>query len=335
VTDAAALPEPEGPARSQEHRGAKFLTSVEAAVAAAVVGAEKPLRLMATALLAGGHALVEDVPGVGKTLLARAFASSLGLTFARVQGTPDLLPSDVTGSSILDHGDFRFIPGPVFANVLLVDEINRATPRTQSALLEAMQERQVSAEGQTRPLPDPFLVLATQNPIELEGTFALPEAQLDRFLVRIELGYPDEEAERRIARRHQASAEPLDDVPTVIRPEEALELRAAARTVHVSEDVERYAVELVRATREHEDVRLGGSPRSSVALYRVAQAWALLDGRDFVLPDDVRGVAHAVLDHRLLLDVDRELRGATVSAVVQRVIDNVPVPLAGDTPPGD
>ena len=335
MTDAAALPEREGPARSQEHRGARFLASVEAAVAAAVVGAEKPLRLMATALLAGGHALVEDVPGVGKTLLARAFASSLGLTFARVQGTPDLLPSDVTGSSILDHGDFRFIPGPVFANVLLVDEINRATPRTQSALLEAMQERQVSAEGQTRPLPDPFLVLATQNPIELEGTFALPEAQLDRFLVRIALGYPDEEAERRIARRHQASAEPLDDVPTVIRPEEALELRAAARTVHVSEDVERYAVELVRSTREHEDVRLGGSPRSSVALYRVAQAWALLDGRDFVLPDDVRSVAHAVLDHRLLLDVDRELRGATVSAVVQQVIDSVPVPLAGDTPPGD
>jgi MoxR-like ATPase len=335
VTDATAPAEAQGRPGSQEQRGARFLASVEGAVAAAVVGAEIPLRLLATAMLAGGHALVEDVPGVGKTLLARAFARSLGLTFARVQGTPDLLPSDVTGSSILDRGEFRFIPGPVFANVLLVDEVNRATPRTQSALLEAMQERQVSAEGQTRPLPDPFLVLATQNPIELEGTFALPEAQLDRFLLRIAIGYPDEEAERRIARRYQASAEPLDDVPTVITPEEALGLRALTRTVHVSEDVERYAIALVRATREHEDVRLGASPRSSVALYRVAQAWALLDGRGFVLPDDIRDVAHAVLDHRLLLDVDRELRGATVSGVVQQVIDSVPVPLAGETPPED
>jgi MoxR-like ATPase len=311
-------------------RGARFLASVQEAVSGAVVGAEMPLRMLATALLAGGHALVEDVPGVGKTLLARAFARSLGLTFARVQGTPDLLPTDVTGSSVLDDGGFRFIPGPVFANVLLVDEINRATPRTQSALLEAMQERQVSAEGQTRPLPDPFLVLATQNPIELEGTFALPEAQLDRFLLRIAMGYPDEDAERRIARRHQAADEPLDGVPTVIPPEEALDLRSIARTVHVSEDVERYAVALVRATREHGDVRLGASPRSSVALYRVAQAWALLDGRSFVLPDDVRSVAQAVLGHRILLEIDRELRGATISGVIEEVIDSVPVPLAGD-----
>jgi MoxR-like ATPase len=318
----------------QEQRGAQFLASVQGAVSHAVIGGELPLRLMATALLAGGHALVEDVPGVGKTLLARAFAQALGLTFARVQGTPDLLPTDVTGSSILDQGQFRFIPGPVFANVLLVDEINRATPRTQSALLEAMQERQVSAEGQTRPLPDPFMVLATQNPIELEGTFALPEAQLDRFLLRIAMGYPDEDAERRIARRHQASAEPLDDVPTVIQPDEALELRAIARTVRVSEDVERYAVALVRATREHADVRLGASPRSSVALYRVGQAWALLDGRKFVVPDDVRTVAHAVLAHRLLLEVDRELRGATVTGVVQEVIDAVPVPMADEIPTG-
>ncbi|MGZ6255565.1 MAG: AAA family ATPase [Candidatus Limnocylindria bacterium] len=321
--------------RSRDQRGAQFLESVQQAVSAAVVGGEMPLRLLATAFLAGGHALVEDVPGVGKTLLARAFARALGLTFARVQGTPDLLPTDITGSSILDQGQFRFIPGPVFANVLLVDEINRATPRTQSALLEAMQERQVSAEGQTRPLPDPFLVLATQNPIELEGTFALPEAQLDRFLLRIAMGYPDEDAERRIARRHQASAEPLDDVPSVIRPDEALELRAIARTVHVSEDVERYVVALVRATREHADVRLGASPRSSVALYRVGQAWALLAGRNFVLPDDVRAVAPAVLAHRLLLEVDRELRGATVTGVVQGVVDTVAVPLADEVPISD
>ena len=310
--------------------GARFLAEVQASIAAAVVGAELPLRLLATALLAEGHALVEDVPGVGKTLLARAFAQSLGLTFARVQGTPDLLPTDVTGSSILEGSSFRFIPGPVFANVLLVDEINRATPRTQSALLEAMQERQVSAEGQTRPLPDPFLVLATQNPIELEGTFALPEAQLDRFLLRIAVGYPDEAAERRIASRHQAAVEPLDGVQRVVESEQVATLREAARTVRVAEEVEGYLVALVRATREHEDVRMGASPRSSVSLYRAAQAWALLDGRGFVLPDDVRTIAHAVLDHRLLLDVDRELRGATVGGVVEAVLGSVPVPLEDD-----
>ncbi|HET6744810.1 MAG TPA: MoxR family ATPase [Candidatus Limnocylindria bacterium] len=320
------------PASARDARGEHFLASVQASVAAAVVGAELPLRLLATAVLAEGHALVEDVPGVGKTLLARSFARSLGLTFARVQGTPDLLPTDVTGSSILEGAQFRFVPGPVFANVLLVDEINRATPRTQSALLEAMQERQVSAEGQTRPLPDPFLVLATQNPVELEGTFALPEAQLDRFLLRIAVGYPGEDDERRIASRHQASAEPLDGVETVVPPEQVIALREIARTIHVSDDVERYVVALVRATREHDDVRLGASPRSSVALYRAAQAWALLDGRDFVLPDDVRTIAHAVLDHRLLLDVDRELRGATVEGVVQSVLDTVPVPLADEVP---
>jgi MoxR-like ATPase len=311
-------------------RGDRFLETVGASVARAVVGAETPLRLMAAALLAEGHALVEDVPGVGKTLLARAFAASLGLSFARIQGTPDLLPSDVTGSSILEGSSFRFVPGPVFTNVLLVDEINRATPRTQSALLEAMQERQVSAEGATRPLPDPFLVLATQNPVELEGTFALPEAQLDRFLLRIAIGYPDEGGERRIAARHRAAAEPMDAVGQVAGAEEVRALREAARTVRVAEDVEEYLVTLVRATRDHDDIRLGASPRSSVALYRAAQAWALLDGRDFVLPDDVRALAHAVLDHRILLDVDRELRGATVSGVVDAVLDRVPLPLPGD-----
>jgi MoxR-like ATPase len=330
-TPASSATTAERPRHGDEQRGARFLGQLEEAVSHAVVGSEGPLRLLATSLLAGGHALIEDVPGVGKTLLARAFARALGLSFGRIQGTPDLLPSDVTGSSILEGTQFRFVPGPVFANVVLVDEINRATPRTQSALLEAMQERQVSAEGQTRELPDPFLVLATQNPVELEGTFALPEAQLDRFALRIAMGYPDEAAEQRIARRHQASAEPLDDVPTVIEPRQVLELRAACRTVHVSGDVERYGVALVRATREHPDVRLGASPRASVALYRVAQAWALLDGRGFTLPDDVRDIAHAVLEHRLLLEVDRELRGATTGAVVQEVLDSVPVPMAADS----
>jgi MoxR-like ATPase len=311
-------------------RGDRFLADVAGSVAAAVVGADTALRLLATALLAEGHALVEDVPGVGKTLLARAFAASLGLGFARVQGTPDLLPSDVTGSSILEGSAFRFVPGPVFTNVLLVDEINRATPRTQSSLLEAMQERQVTAEGETRRLPDPFLVLATQNPIELEGTFALPEAQLDRFLLRISIGYPDEGGERRIAARHQAAAEPMDGVRRVASGDDDRALREASRTVRVAEDVEGYLVALVRATRDHPDVRLGASPRSSVALYRAAQAWALLGGRDYVLPDDVRALAHPVLSHRLLLDIDRELRGATVAGVVDAVLDGVPLPLAPD-----
>ena len=304
-------------------RGDRFLADLLDATGRAVVGAEEPLRLLALTAVAGGHALLEDVPGVGKTLLARSLATALGLSFARVQGTPDLLPTDVTGSSVLDRGDFRFVPGPIFANVVLVDEINRATPRTQSAMLEAMQERQVSAEGVTRPLPDPFIVLATQNPIELEGTFSLPEAQLDRFLVRVRLGYPDEGGERAISRRHQASAEPLDDVPVVADPRRLLALREAARTVRVADEVEAYAVALVRATRTHPDVRLGASPRASVAIYRAAQAGALLAGRDFVLPDDVRAVAPAVLEHRLLLDIDRELRGATTTAVIEAVLDSV------------
>jgi MoxR-like ATPase len=307
--------------------GGRFFDALRTAVASAVVGADQPLRLMAVALLADGHALVEDVPGVGKTLLSRAFAQALGLRFARVQGTPDLLPTDVTGSSVLEGSSFRFVPGPVFTNVLLVDEINRATPRTQSALLEAMQERQVSAEGETRPLPEPFLVLATQNPIELEGTFSLPEAQLDRFLVRIRIGYPDEADEREIAHRYRDAAEPLASVTQVAAREELLALRDTARTIRVADDVEAYLVALVRETRGHPDLRLGASPRASVSLYRASQAWATLDGRNYALPDDVRSVAHAVLDHRMLLDVDRELRGATVEATLDEVLSRVPVPL--------
>ena len=307
------------------HDGARLWSALRDAVGRAVVGGDQPLRLLTTALLAEGHALLEDVPGVGKTLLAHAFARALGLTFARVQGTPDLLPTDVTGSSILRAGSFEFIAGPIFTNVLLVDEINRATPRTQSAMLEAMQERQVSVDGMTRPLPDPFLVLATQNPIELEGTFALPEAQLDRFLVRIAIGYPDEGGERAIARRYRDADEPLDAVPVVLEPGALAGLRAATRAVKVSDEVERYAVRIVRATRDHPDLRLGGSPRSSVALYRASQASALLDGRDFVLPDDVAVLAPAVLTHRLLLDIDRELRGARPELVIAELLADVPV----------
>ena len=307
------------------HAGARLWASLREAVSHAVVGGEAPLRLLTIALLGEGHALLEDVPGVGKTLLARAFSRALGLSFGRVQGTPDLLPTDVTGSSILSDGSFRFVPGPIFTNVLLVDEINRATPRTQSALLEAMQERQVSVDGETRPLPLPFLVLATQNPIELEGTFALPEAQLDRFLVRIGMGYPDEAGERAIARRHRASAEPLEAVPTVLEAASLPGLREAVRGITVSDEVEAYLVRLVRATRRHSDLQLGASPRSSVALYRAAQAAAFLEGRDFVLPDDVAALVVPVLTHRLVVDVDRELRGATAASVLQEILGDVPV----------
>ncbi len=307
------------------HAGSRLWASLRGAVALAVVGGEEALRLMAIALLAEGHALLEDVPGVGKTLLARAFARALGLDFGRVQGTPDLLPTDVTGSSILAGGEFRFVPGPIFTNVLLVDEINRATPRTQSALLEAMQERQVSVDGVTRPLPAPFLVLATQNPIELEGTFALPEAQLDRFLVRIDIGYPSEADERSVARRYREAAEPLEAIAPVVDAGSLPTLRAATRSVGVSDEVEAYLVRIVRATREHPDLRLGASPRASVSLYRAAQARALLAGRDFVLPDDVAALAPPVLTHRILVDVDRELRGASPQGVIGEVLERVPV----------
>lgn len=306
----------------------RFWRRLRDAVGQAVVGGDEALRLLAIALLADGHALIEDVPGTGKTSLARAFARALGLTFARVQGTPDLLPGDVTGSSIYEGGTFRFVPGPIFASVLLVDEINRATPRTQSAMLEAMQEKQVSVDGVTHRLPDPFLLLATENPIELEGTFSLPEAQLDRFLVRISVGYPTEEGELRIASLYRDGAAPIDEVPAVFDSDALLGLRDGASRVRVSDDVGRYIVAIVRASREHPDLRLGASPRASVALYRAAQASALLEGRAFVRPDEVRAVAPAVLAHRLLLDVDRELRGATAAGVVAELLDSVPVPMS-------
>jgi MoxR-like ATPase len=309
------------------HLGRRFWEDLSGAVAHAVVGDTDALRLLAVALLADGHALLEDVPGVGKTLLARAFSRALGLQFSRVQGTPDLLPGDVTGSSIYEGGSFRFIPGPIFTNVLLVDEINRATPRTQAALLEAMQERQVTADGESRPLPEPFFVLATENPVELEGTFALPEAELDRFLVRITLGYPSRESELLIAQRYRSAAEPLDAVPAVIDAARIAQLRAVVRELTLGPEVLEYLVDLVRATREHPDLRLGASPRSTVALYRASQAWAFLDGRRFVVPEDVRTVAPAVLCHRLLVDIDRRLRGTSPDEIVAGILKTVPVPL--------
>ena len=324
MTDSERLPRPTS--------GERFWRTLAATVGQAVEVDEAPLRLLLIALLAGGHALVEDVPGVGKTLLTRAFSRALGLTFSRVQGTPDLLPSDVLGASVLEGSRFRFVPGPVFTNVLLVDEINRATPRTQSALLEAMEERQISIEGETRPLPNPFLVLATQNPIELEGTFALPEAELDRFLVRLSVGYPDRAREGKIARRYQAAAEPLDAVQPVSDTDSLLSMRDAARTVAVADPVEDYVVALVRATRERTDLRLGASPRATVALYRAAQAWAYLQGRTYTLPDDVKAVARAVLGHRVLVDIDRQLRGVSAEDVIDELLGSVAAPPLEDGP---
>ncbi|MEP7158449.1 MAG: MoxR family ATPase [Chloroflexota bacterium] len=305
----------------------RLWAALRESVGTAVVGAQEPLRLITAALLAQGHVLVEDVPGVGKTLLAKAFARSLGLSFARVQGTPDLLPSDVTGSSILDAGAFRFVPGPVFSNVVLFDEINRATPRTQSALLEAMQERQVSVDGVTHPVPRPFVVLATQNPIELEGTFSLPEAQLDRFLVRVDLGYLDEPEERQMLRLLRKGDDLVSQINPVVHAADLEAVSETVRSVLVADEVEGYLLAVIRATREHADIRLGASPRSAVALYRTSQAWAALDGRDFVLPDDVRHLVRPVLAHRLVLDIDRELRGATRAQVLDDVMAQTPVPV--------
>jgi MoxR-like ATPase len=314
------------PSGREARTGRRLWDELRHEVGKAAVGVDEPLRNVLVALLADGHVLVEDVPGTGKTLLARAVARALDLRTARVQGTPDLLPSDVTGSSVFEGQRLRFVAGPVFTNILLVDEINRATPRTQSALLEAMQERQVSIEGTTHPLPDPFIVLATQNPVEFEGTFSLPQAQLDRFLLRIQIGYPEEAAERRIARRHRSEAEPLDAIQPVADTARLQGLRDEVREVTVSDEVEAYAVAIVRATRSHEDLQLGASPRSSVALYRAAQASALLDGRAFVLPDDVRAIAAAVLTHRLVVDLDRSLRGATAESAMAAILDGVPAP---------
>ncbi len=293
-----------------------------------IIGKRPVLALAVSAYLCEGHILLEDVPGVAKTMLARALARSVGCTFKRLQCTPDLLPTDVTGVSIFNQksAEFEFRPGPVFAQTLLADEINRATPRTQAALLEAMAERRVSVDGQTYVLKPPFLVIATQNPIDQEGTFPLPEAQLDRFLIRLSLGYPSFEEESKMLTRLQ-HGHPIDDLKPVVTAEDVLACQEAVRDIHIDEKVKRYILEVVHASREHEDVLLGGSPRASIALFRTAQALAAVNGRDFVLPDDVKKMAQPVLAHRLILKPESRLRKRTPAAVVKDLVEDAKVPI--------
>jgi MoxR-like ATPase len=296
-----------------------------------IVGKREVVDLLLVALLCEGHVLIEDVPGTGKTMLAKSVARTLDCSFRRIQFTPDLLPSDVTGVSFFNQRtqEFEFRPGPIFAQVVLADEINRATPRTQSALLECMEERQVTLDGETRTVPRPFLVLATQNPIELEGTFPLPEAQLDRFLLRLAVGYPSERNEKDIVRRFRGGS-PLDELPAVVTPAELIAMQRLTREVHISEAVEDYVVQLVRASRQHPSVELGASPRATLALYRCAQAVAGISGRGYVLPDDVKRLAPAVLTHRLIVAAQSRLRGRGAADIVSDILTSVPVPVEAE-----
>jgi MoxR-like ATPase len=293
-----------------------------------IVGKDEVINLTLAAILCEGHLLLEDVPGIGKTTLARALSASLGCSFRRIQFTPDLLPSDVTGLSWFNQKsqEFEFRPGPVISQVVLADEINRATPRTQSALLEAMQERQVTVEGVTHRLPRPFLVIATQNPVELEGTFPLPEAQIDRFLLRVAIGYPSQEEENAILERFRAS-DPLPELGQVLTPEEILSLLKARQEVRVEASLRDYIVRVARATRTHTEIDLGASPRATLALYQASQAWAAIAGRDYVLPDDVKWMAPHVLTHRLMIAPQAQLRGRKPEELVSDIVLSVPVPV--------
>jgi MoxR-like ATPase len=298
-----------------------------AAVESVICGKRDVIDLVVAALLADGHILLEDIPGVGKTSLAKALAAAIDGDFGRVQFTPDLLPTDVSGVSIFHRGrdEFEFRPGPVFANIVLADEINRASPKTQSALLEAMAERQVTVDGSTYLLAAPFLVIATQNPIEHEGTFPLPDSQLDRFLMRIDVGYPGKDAELAMLDRHGGRS-PLDDVRPVVGTDEILALRASAAEVHVAPALKRYLVAIAEATRSHPQLELGMSPRATLSLLRVTRVWAAMAGRDFVTPDDVKQLAEPVLAHRLLVTPEADLQGTPSGAILVDVLDTVPVP---------
>jgi MoxR-like ATPase len=305
------------------------IARLHANIGGALLGKDEVIRLAVVALLAEGHLLIEDVPGIGKTLLAKALARSLDCSFHRIQFTPDLLPSDLIGTSVFHQasGEFVFKPGPLFAQVVLADEINRATPRTQSALLEAMSDRQASVDGQTRPLGPPFIVMATQNPYEFEGTYPLPESQLDRFLLRLRIGYPDRDAEREILTRHR-DGEPVDHLKPVLNRDDVLRLQLAVRQVQVEASLNDYVLDLLAATRTHPDVYLGGSPRAALSLYRASQALALTEGREYVVPDDIKRLAGPVLAHRLLSKSMRQgRRGDSAEEIVAEIMGRTVVPV--------
>jgi MoxR-like ATPase len=293
-----------------------------------IVGKRQVIEYFLTAILSNGHILLEDIPGVGKTMLSRAMAISLGMSFKRIQCTPDLLPSDITGVSIFNQKtqEFEFKPGPVFANLVLADEINRATPRTQSSLLECMEERQVTVEGVSIKLPRPFIVMATQNPIEYEGVFPLPEAQLDRFLMKLSIGYPSYEDEMEIVKM-QRLRHPIEELKPVASLEEVLSLQEKIKEVYVDETIIQYILDIVSATRKHSDIAVGSSPRGSLALYRTSQALAYIRGRDYVLPDDVKELAPLVLSHRIILKSESYLRGYTQRGVISSILASVEVPV--------
>jgi MoxR-like ATPase len=292
-----------------------------------IVGKDDEIRLTLLALLCEGHLLIEDVPGVGKTMLARAISRSIGCDFRRIQFTPDMLPSDVTGVSIFNQKtmEFEFRPGPIMAQIVLADEINRATPKTQSALLEAMEEQQITVDGETYKMDRPFLVLATQNPIEHEGTFPLPEAQIDRFMMRIHLGYPSKANEIDVLNR-QSERHPINDLGQAIDVEELIEAQAAVRTIYVDDLVKAYIVDLVNTTRDHPDIYLGASPRGSMALFNTTRAWAAIEGRDFVLPDDVKRLAVPTLAHRLIVSPSARIKNITPGQIVEDALRHTPVP---------
>jgi MoxR-like ATPase len=300
---------------------------VSGSVERVIMGKHREVQRVFIALLCRGHVLLEDVPGVGKTVLAKAMARSLGCSFSRVQCTPDILPSDITGVSIFNQKtqEFEFRPGPVFAQIVLADEVNRATPKTQSALLEAMEERQVTVDGTTHPLPAPFLVLATQNPIEYEGTFPLPEAQLDRFLIRLRLGYPDAASELAVMDA-QRKVHPLETIERVVTVEEFVAAQGAVQDVYVDALIKQYIVDIVTATRHHPDIYLGASPRGSLALYRTSQAHAALAGRDYVVPDDVKAMVTDALGHRVIVSPSARIRNVDGETLVRDIVGQLPVP---------
>ena len=304
-----------------------FANTVMDNVERVIIGKRETIRMTLIGLLAQGHLLIEDVPGVGKTMLARAIAKSIGCSFRRIQFTPDMLPSDVTGVSVFNQKtlEFEFRPGPVMAQIVLTDEINRATPKTQSALLEAMEEKQVTVDGVTYPLQRPFLVLATQNPIEYEGTFPLPEAQLDRFMLRISLGYPSKEDEQKILDAQQFT-HPIEEIDQVVTVEELVAAQEQVKEIRVDDLVKRYIIDLVALTRDHPDAYLGASPRGSLTLYKTAQVLAAIDGRDYVIPDDIKALTMSALAHRLIVSPSARIKDVDPRAVVEDVLQSVPVP---------